>query len=63
MILLQPDYLVFRTSDGDNIPCSAQQVTVELIGESAALLHAEVIQNAAQNVALTTCRPLLSVPP
>lgn len=50
MILLQPDYLVFRTSDGENIPASAQQVTVELIGESAALLHDEVIQNAAQAV-------------
>jgi hypothetical protein len=50
MILLQPDYLVFRTSDGENIPCSAQQVTVELIGDSAALLNEEVIQNAAQAV-------------
>lgn len=50
MIHLQPDCLVFRTSDGENIPCSAQQVTVELIGESAALLDDEVIQNAAQAV-------------
>jgi len=50
MIHLQPDCLVFRTSDGENIPCSAQQVTVELIGESAANLDDEVIQNAAQAV-------------
>ena len=50
MILLQPDCLVFRTSDGDNIPCSAQQVTIELIGDSAAWLDDEIIQDAAQAV-------------
>lgn len=50
MILLQPDYLVFKTSNGENIPCSAQQVAVELIGESAAQLEDEVIRNAAEAV-------------
>lgn len=50
MILLQPDCLVFRTSDGENIPCSAQQVVIELIGDSAAYLDEEVIHNAAQAV-------------
>lgn len=50
MILLQPDCLVFRTSDGQNIPCSAQQVTVELIGESASQLDETVINEAAQAV-------------
>jgi hypothetical protein len=50
MILLQPDCLVFKTSHGENIPCSAQQVTVELIGESASVLDDEVIHNAAQAV-------------
>lgn len=50
MILLQPDYLVFKTSSGENIPCSAQQVTVELIGDSAAKLEDEVIRNAAEAV-------------
>jgi len=50
MILLQPDCLVFRTSQGENIPCSAQEVTVELMGESASLLNDEVIHHAAQAV-------------
>jgi len=50
MILLQPDCLVFRTADGENIPCSVQQVTVELIGDSAAQLDDEVIENVAQAV-------------
>jgi hypothetical protein len=50
MILLRPDCLVFKTSSGENIPCSAHAVTVELIGESAALLDKEVIEHAAESV-------------
>jgi hypothetical protein len=50
MILLQPDCLVFKTSSGENIPCSAQQVTVELIGQSVSALDDEVIRSAAESV-------------
>ena len=50
MILLQPDYLVFKTSSGENIPCSAQEVTVELMGECANKLEDDVIRNAAEAV-------------
>ena len=34
MIQLHTDCLVFETSDGDSIPCSAQDVTVELLGDA-----------------------------
>ena len=50
MILLRPDCLVFETSAGELIPCSATQVSVELIGEAAGLLDQETIENAATGV-------------
>ena len=50
MILLRPDCLVFKTSDGESIPCSAHEVTVELIGDSAEWLDSELIGHAAEAV-------------
>lgn len=47
MILLQPDCLVFRTADGEDIPCSVQEVTLELMGESATLVDEAVVRDAA----------------
>jgi hypothetical protein len=50
MILLRPDCLVFKTADGENIPCSAQAVAIELIGDSSQWLDRELIENAAAAV-------------
>jgi hypothetical protein len=50
MILLRHDCLVFKTATGENIPCSAQEVTIELMGESAQWLDRELIENAAAAV-------------
>ncbi|HXG49230.1 MAG TPA: hypothetical protein VNO52_16520 [Methylomirabilota bacterium] len=47
MILLRHDCLVFRTGDGQNVPCSVEAVTVELLGEAASLIEPHVIRNAA----------------
>ncbi len=47
MILLRPDCLVFKTADGENIPCSAHEVTVELMGDSAEWLDADMVEHAA----------------
>lgn len=33
MIRLRPDCLVFKMSSGESIPCSAEKVTIELIGK------------------------------
>ncbi|MHB1307473.1 MAG: hypothetical protein ACYDC1_02140 [Limisphaerales bacterium] len=49
MIQLRSDCLVFRTSDGD-VPCSAEYVAVELIGESVSLIDPIVVHEAAQGV-------------
>src|SRR5207249_4445099 len=51
MILLRPDCLVFKTPNGENIPCSVQEVSIELIGGAAVdCLDKEMIQNAATAV-------------
>ena len=50
MILLRPDCLVFKTSNGENVPCSAEEVTLELLGEAVEKLDQELVQNAAQAV-------------
>lgn len=50
MILLRPDCLEFKLGSGEAIPCSAEQVTVELLGESAQLLDEDVVKQAAASV-------------
>ena len=47
MILLRPDCLVFKTADGDNVPASAEQVTLELLGEAVNSLDHELVPHAA----------------
>ena len=48
MIQLHPDCLIFETSQGEHIPCSAEIVTIELVGEST--LDPEIVREAASAV-------------
>jgi hypothetical protein len=48
MIQLHPDCLIFQTSSGENIPCSAEVVTIELVGDSN--LDPDVVREAASAV-------------
>ncbi len=50
MIRLRPDCLVFKMSSGESIPCSAEKVTIELIGDAAALVDEHLIKEAAESV-------------
>ena len=50
MIQLHPEYLIFQTSQGELIPCSAESVTIELIGDASSLLDPEVVKEAAAAV-------------
>lgn len=50
MIQLHPDYLIFQTSQGELIPCSAESVTIELIGEASSVLDKETVRQAAAAV-------------
>lgn len=48
MIQLHPDCLIFETSSGESIPCSAEVVTIELVGD--AQLDPEIVREAAAAV-------------
>lgn len=47
MIQLRSDCLVFETAAGECIPCSAEELTIELIGSGAKAVTPELIHNAA----------------
>jgi hypothetical protein len=50
MIQLKTDCLIFHTVDGEEIPCSAEWVTLELMGEGGQLIDPEVVQHASAAV-------------
>ena len=50
MTPLPPDCLVFKLADGETIPCSAGEVVIELVGDSAALIDEGLLKNAAAAV-------------
>jgi hypothetical protein len=50
MIQLHHDYLLFETAKGQLIPCSAELVAVELVGEVAGSMDPELVQQAASAV-------------
>ncbi len=50
MIQLRPDCLIFQTTDGENVPCTADWVTFELLGEGAALIDPAIVQHASAAV-------------
>ncbi len=50
MIQLHPDCLMFQMASGESIPCSAELVTVELMGDAADLLDPDLVRNAARAV-------------
>ena len=50
MIQLRPDYLHIQSETGDLLPCSAEQVSVELLGEACYQLDPVMVQHAAEAV-------------
>ncbi len=50
MMELNPETLVFQTAAGDSISCSAELVTIELMGESASLVDPDLIRDASAAV-------------
>ncbi len=50
MIQLAHDCLVFHTVGGESIPYSAEMISVEIVGESAAFFDTEFVQHAAAAV-------------
>ncbi len=50
MIRLHPDCLIIKMSSGEQFPCPAEIVTVELIGDAASWMSEEVVKNVAAAV-------------
>lgn len=50
MIQLHPDHLIFTTANGEKIPCSAESITIELIGETETALDPLMVREAATAV-------------
>jgi hypothetical protein len=50
MIKLHSDCLVFETAQGEQIPCSAESVSVEMLGDACAVIDPEVVRAAAAAV-------------
>ena len=50
MIKLHSDCLVFETAQGEQIPCSAESVSVEMLGDAGAVIDPEVVRAAAAAV-------------
>jgi hypothetical protein len=50
MIALQSDYLIFQLTNGESIPCSAQMITVEIVGNANGMIAPELLHHAAASV-------------
>ncbi|MGA2243358.1 MAG: hypothetical protein ABSH48_00050 [Verrucomicrobiota bacterium] len=50
MIALHSECLVFRLNNGESVPCSADMIAVEIIGDDNGLLDSETLRHAAAGV-------------
>jgi hypothetical protein len=50
MIALQSDCLLFQLANGESVPCSAEMISVELIGGGDSPFDSEVLHHAAASV-------------
>lgn len=50
MMQLNPDYLVFKTAAGENIPCSVELVAIEMMGDAISMVDPDMIRNASAAV-------------
>ena len=50
MIALQSDCLLFQLTNGESVPCSAEMISVELVGGGDSPFDPEVLHHAAASV-------------
>ena len=50
MIALHNNCLVFQLLNGESVPCSADMISVEIVGEAGSLLEPETLRHAAASV-------------
>jgi hypothetical protein len=50
MIALHSDYLLFQLNSGESVPCSADMISIEIVGETGHHLDPEMLRHAAASV-------------
>jgi hypothetical protein len=50
MIALSSDCLLFKLTNGESVPCSAEMISIEIVGNSDNLLDPEMLRHAAASV-------------
>lgn len=50
MIALHSDCLLFQLNNGESVPCSADMIAVEIVGETNSTLEPETLRHAAASV-------------
>jgi len=50
MIALQSDCLIFQLTNGESVPCSAEMITIEIVGNCDGMIPPEVLHHAASSV-------------
>ncbi|HEY5040911.1 MAG TPA: hypothetical protein VIK53_02810 [Verrucomicrobiae bacterium] len=50
MIALQSDHLIFQLTNGESVPCSAEMITIEIVGNSEGMLDPGLLRHAAASV-------------
>jgi hypothetical protein len=50
MIALRHDCLLFELQNGESVPCTAQMITVDIVGEAPGPFDQEMLQHAAGSV-------------
>jgi hypothetical protein len=50
MIALQSDCLIFQLTNGESVPCSAEMITIEIVGNADGMIAPELLHHAAASV-------------
>jgi hypothetical protein len=50
MIALQSDCLIFQLTNGESVPCSAEMITIEIVGSTEGAVAPELLHHAAASV-------------
>ncbi len=50
MIALHTECLLFQLTNGESVPCSADMISIEIVGEAGSLLEPETLRHAAASV-------------
>jgi len=50
MIALHSECLLFQLNNGESVPCSADMIAIEIVGEANGLLEPETLRHAAASV-------------